>query len=521
MGTAAAPMVSLIAQAAKLGAGQQPIGDLNVIMDYAERRATFQTILQQDAADRLTANGSIPMSLSWNNGVKTRIGSAIDVKVNSARLNLGQFASLFPDEVRNFNGALAIDLHLQGTLRQPQPSGSIRITSVRGQIVPLGITVSSAQMLITLDSSAVRIETIEAHAGHGSISGNGVIELQQSEPTTVAVNLTFIDWPAIYTEQYAATVGGKIAADGSLSRLRLRGRLEVLNGTIQPDITFLTATSNLSPDETIEVIQPGQAIPQSSKVAWAGGKSSTPKLSTFNNLAMKVTVIIRRNTWIRHPDAAAELEGNLDVDKDPGGPIRVAGEVHTVRGWVNYFNREFTLKTGVFTFTGGTKIDPGLDINAQYLVTNYTIGILVGGTASKPTLQLNSQPELAQADILSLILFGRTTDALGQGQQANLQQAATRMATGAAARQIGQAVATSMGLQSLGLTFNNASSAGPSVGIGRYLGENTYVSASQSIGGSGAKKLSVQYFLLRWLSITTSTAADGSHEIDLNLVRQF
>src|SRR5262249_30376159 len=157
------------------------------------------------------------------------------------------------------------------------------------------------------------------------------------------------------------------------------------------------------------------------------------KLSTFNNLAMKVTVIIRRNTWIRHPDAAAELEGNLDVDKDPGGPIRVAGEVRTVRGWVNYFNREFTLKTGVFTFTGGSKIDPGLDINAQYLVTNYTISILVGGTASKPTLQLNSQPELAQADILSLILFGRTTDAIGQGQQANLQQAATRMATGAAA----------------------------------------------------------------------------------------
>ena len=95
------------------------------------------------------------------------------------------------------------------------------------------------------------------------------------------------------------------------------------------------------------------------------------------------------------------------------------------------------------------------------------------------------------------------------------------MATGIAARQIGQAVASSMGLQSLGVTFNNNGSTGPSVGIGHYLGENTFVSASQSIGGSGARKLSVQYFLLRWLSITTSSAADGSHEVDLNLVKQY
>jgi len=31
----------------------------------------------------------------------------------------------------------------------------------------------------------------------------------------------------------------------------------------------------------------------------------------------------------------------------------------------------------------------------------------------------------------------------------------------------------------------------------------------------------VQYFILRWLSITTTSASDGSHEIDLNLVKQY
>jgi len=89
-----------------------------------------------------------------------------------------------------------------------------------------------------------------------------------------------------------------------------------------------------------------------------------------------------------------------------------------------------------------------------------------------------------------------------------------------AAQQIGQAVTSSMGLQSMGVTFNQSSTGGPSVGIGHYVGENTYVSASESAGGSG-QKVSVQYFFLPWLSVTTSSAADGSHEIDLNLVKQY
>jgi hypothetical protein len=43
--------------------------------------------------------------------------------------------------------------------------------------------------------------------------------------------------------------------------------------------------------------------------------------------------------------------------------------------------------------------------------------VIVAGTASKPEIKLQSQPQLAQADILSLILFGTTTSQLGQGKK--------------------------------------------------------------------------------------------------------
>src|SRR6202011_819945 len=121
-----------------------------------------------------------------------------------------------------------------GTLKQPQPAGSIRITGVQGEIVPLGVTISGAELITDLDPRAVHVETIEARAGRGTISGNGVIELVQYVPSALAVTLNFNQWPAIDTQEYAATIGGHLAADGTLSHPRLHGQLEVLNGTIQP-----------------------------------------------------------------------------------------------------------------------------------------------------------------------------------------------------------------------------------------------------------------------------------------------
>jgi len=55
----------------------------------------------------------------------------------------------------------------------------------------------------------------------------------------------------------------------------------------------------------------------------------------------------------------------------------------------------------------------------------------------------------------------------------------------------------------------------------RVMGENTYVSASQSVGGGTGRKVSVQYFLTRWLSVTTSSSSDGSREINLSLIKQY
>jgi translocation and assembly module TamB len=515
-GSAAIPIIESNLSVTKITANKQRVGDFSAALVYRDKRASLNAALREDRANAITASGGIPAHLSWNQGVQLRETGPMDLRITSPHLDLARLAILAPRDVRDFRGVAALDLQLSGSLSQPLLTGNLRAAGIKGEIVPLGVTISEAHGRIDFTPDQLRITNFAAAAGNGSLSVFGALAIHDYSPGAVQLTIRFDHWPAIATHHYDAVLGGELELGGSFDAPRIAGNLEVLNGTIRPDLAFLTASSQLAPDDTIQVIEPGQAAP-----APYSTPPSAPPPSRFNNLAMNVTVRIHRNTWIRHEQANAELEGRLQITKQPQEPVRIVGEIHTVRGWIIYDQRRFDLQSGTITFRGGEKIDPALDIDARYTLPDYLIDIVVSGTANAPALQLKSQPPLAQADILSLILFGKTTSALGQGQQQTLQERAMQMAGGYAAGQVGQAVAQSLGLQDLGIQLSGVSTTGGALGFGRYIGENTYVSASEDLGGTQGRKVSLQYFILRWLSMISSTSSKGGSEIDLNLTKQY
>jgi len=521
-GTSTAPLIEANLDVNGLMMNSQRLGDVNATADYRPSTAVLDATLHQDPNHQLRLNGDIPVILNWSHGFAATIGNNQTMRVYSAGIRLTPFGGIAPKTMKNAAGLLQADLELTGPPLHPTINGTIAITGAGGDVVPIGVTVTDFEMRLLASPTSIEIAELSAKAGGGTLRGSGSIALHSNySPGAINATLQIHRWPAIATQQYNATINGEIHASGTSDAPRIQGEVAVVDTTIHPDLDFLGGTSAPLPDNTIVVIQPG-----GNKNSPASGEASSRGLEvapdqhatnqTFNNLAADLKVNIHRNTWIRHENAQVELDGDLDIKKLMGGQISAVGEIDTVRGWLQFHGKRFTLANGQILFTGGSEIDPTLNIDAQYVVSDYTVDVIVTGTASKPEIKLQSQPQLAQTDILSLILFGTTTSQLGQGQKTTLQQQMQSMAVGTT----GQALSESLGLASLGVNVN-----GESVGLGHYLNQNTYVSVSPSLGSNGSKipsqVASIQYFLRRWLTITTATMSDGSRQVLLNVNKRY
>jgi translocation and assembly module TamB len=235
----------------------------------------------------------------------------------------------------------------------------------------------------------------------------------------------------------------------------------------------------------------------------------------FKKASLDVTLRAPGNLWIRHPDLVAEISGNLRATKKPDGEVDLTGRIDIVRGSLVFQGRRFQLTRGSVQFTGGGKINPTLDIAAQYKLSEYDVEVVLTGTAQKPSLMLSSQPRLDQADILAVLLFGRPINSLNQNQRGSVQQSALNIASGYVAGKLASSVTQALGLDTLGLDVGDLDTSGGRIGFGHYVGDKTYFSVGQELSGQHGQDVSLEYQIAPNWKIGTSRSTTGSNAIDL------
>ena len=510
-GTAARPSLDGTAHLTGLRVAGQDYKDLFTAVVYKETKATLELTFRQDAAHALSASGSLPLAMSWAEGWKTQVLGDVDFRVHSSGLSLAFLNAFSGKAVQGVAGELSLDFSLQGPASRPLPRGTFQLRDGQAMVNPLGVQISAITVAGAVDPENVRIAQIAAQARDGRLQGSGTIALRGYAPTDLKVSLSAERWPAIHTRQYQAEIGGEVRAEGPLTAARVTGQLEVLQATLRPDLAFLQDTP-VQRDDTIVIRHTGSSSTPSTVKEEQEKTQTPPQTDTFQNLALDLTVAVPRNTWVRHPNADVELAGEVRATKQPGEDLALVGAIETVRGWVGFQGRRFTLTQGRVVFTGGKEINPGVDIVAQYRLPDYQVEVVVGGTAQKPSLTFRSEPKLEQADILAVLLFGKPTTALSQGEKMDLQQQALKVTSGYAAAKIGESVSQALGLEQLGIDLREVDFTGGRIGFGRYVSPNTYVSMSQDIAGKKGQEVSVEYSLSPGWKTTTSTSAGGNSE---------
>lgn len=490
---------------------EQPYKGLSASFTYRDKQAALDLTFAQDEQHSLQLAGTLPLALHWHNGLTTGILGAVDARAHSSGLSLAFLNALSGTGVSDIAGKLSVDMTLHGPLTDPLPQGTVTLRNGQVTIAPLGTTISDVTFALAAQPEIIRIEEISAVSGKGRLAGQGTISLRNYAPQGMDVTLTAHQWPAIHTRQYQAEVGAAVKISGALTAPHLSGTVEVLRASLRPDLAFLDSRP-INRDETILLIPVGETA--SSLAEHKATKEQRVEDRAARNATIDLTVRVHRDTRIKHANAAVDLAGEVKVTKEHGAEPRLVGDIAVVRGWAGFQGRRFSLDGGKVRFTGGRKINPSLDVVAQYQAPDHVVEVVVRGTADEPSLVLRSEPELEHADILAVLLFGKPASALDQGEKLDLEKQALAITSGYAAAKIGESVSQALGLERLGagLRIRNLGIAGGTVGFGLSLPKGVQVSVAQDLTKKGERKVSLEYQLSPNWQIDTSSSSGGASE---------
>jgi translocation and assembly module TamB len=440
---------------------------------------------------------------------------ALDVQLQATMVNLDMLGPLSP-AVQQSAGLLTLDLHVTGTLQQPQVGGELLLRDGVLQLVATGERYKDIQVHLIFAGDRVTIERLQLVSRSGPLQVTGWFEhanlaLRQVDIAVAARNFTAMHTPAV-----EAAVSADITARGTLQAVTVAGSVTVPQARLRLEQIPGSGPKVVQPWElTIAgVYGPGPKAPSTGK-----GPAAVP---TSDDLSLPfvradIQVDIPRNVWLQGPSTAIELSGTMRVTKDLRAPFILSGSIETVRGYASYYGKRFTVESGRVTFTGTPEVNPILDVTVAQKVSDYLVSIHVTGRAQQPTIAFSSAPELPQADIISLLVLGKTTDRLTKSEHNSLGDATKQLAGGVIAGELEKTLGKTLGIDTIEISPGEHWGSG-NFKVGRYVTQDLFLSlgyeGGQDSGTSGGTSVGLEYSLNRRLKVRGSSSDQGETAVD-------
>ena len=247
------------------------------------------------------------MTLQWAKGATMGFRDGMALRFNTAGLRAAPFGAVAPRTLRGVTGQIVADLAVSGMPFKPIVDGKAGLNGGTVEILPLGVKVKDVEVAVALSPSILRMDHLSASAADGRLVGRGALPGAYQLCAWRYGAGSAIQPLAGHQYQSLQSECGRNCNRGRYARRpRVKGKIEIRDATIRPDLAFLSGTSKLTPDETIEVIRPEdqerRVLPLPQHSAAKDGATPVP---TFNDIDLNIAISIHRNSWIRQDDATA------------------------------------------------------------------------------------------------------------------------------------------------------------------------------------------------------------------------
>ena len=294
---------------------------------------------------------------------------------------------------------------------------------------------------------------------------------------------------------------GKLTCSGTLLAPRVEGRVDIKNALIQ----IPEEPRKLHPVSGPALLWPGRtaALPDTLPAGANHGEELADSVTTRRFApAYDLEINVPSGAWIRGRNLNVELGGDLRLQQESGHPT-VVGTLEARQGTLIFLGRSFTLEHGKVQFYGEDENNPNLDIRLEAKVSSTDVYITMTGTAREPEVELTSSPSMNEADIMSLLVMGKTTEDLDGDQAALVAQRAAAVAATYGAAELEKKMAGPLGVDMITLNPGGGPEGESSVIVGKYLSPKALLKYEQALDSAAGFFVTLQYTLTETITLET------------------
>jgi hypothetical protein len=337
-------------------------------------------------------------------------GLPLSGRLTANRFAMSALAAVFPANFRDVTGFVDAEVVLSGTAEAPVVAGDARLAGGALTVVELNQRWTEITGDVGFDGRRLLIRDLRARSGGWLVVGGQVV-LERLDQPVAELSIAFDGFrPMGVDGQRDAALFGRLAVTGPPLALELSGNLLVDDGFV------------LIP----EFGGPGQQLVDVTTPAPVAGRplEPLPAGGVYQGLAIRNLVVTAGDgAWFIADQARVQLSGQLVVNKT-GMATPITGTLSGTRGQYTLIAgplvRRFDVISAQLRFFGEPQPNPQVDFTVRRMVFDpggrqLDVNVRISGTLTNPRISLagGEAAGIAEAELLSFLIFGQPTFALG------------------------------------------------------------------------------------------------------------
>jgi hypothetical protein len=344
-------------------------------------RVSFERLTLAEAA-RPDASSGVPTSVTLSGSSQFVAPHALDVAATGsvdASLLAPAFAPL------KFAGRVTLDARLGGTAASPVVTGRAALDGVDVVSPDGGVAFESATGSLLFSEGKVTISDLALRFAGGTVDLGGTVALDGWKPTAMRVSALVSHVKVAPFDGFRTTLSGNLLVLGDSQPRAVRGELVFDRALYDRDFSIDLA-----------------ALLQRKRVATVGANPTALDAVTLDVrlVAPPESIEVRTNV------ARLKASGELFARGTWAHPL-LFGEIRAEEGGrLTLQGQRYDLLSGRILFSNPIRIEPFFEMEARGTIGRYQVTFGLTGTAARLAPRFSSDPQLSEAQIVSLMATG-------------------------------------------------------------------------------------------------------------------